>query len=59
MLQLITGNLKEKGRMSEGDMWTHRDRILALVNHEEPDRIGIGYSAAPEALDWHVCLWIK
>lgn len=29
-------------------MWTHRDRILALVNHEEPDRIGIGYSAAPE-----------
>jgi|YNPBryunderm2012_1023409.scaffolds.fasta_scaffold00428_4 hypothetical protein len=47
MLQLITGNLKEKGRMSEGDMWTHRDRILALVNHEEPDRIGIRYSAAP------------
>lgn len=40
-------------------MWTHRDRILALVNHEEPDRIGIRYSAAPEALDWHVCLWIK
>ncbi|HPC77801.1 MAG TPA: uroporphyrinogen decarboxylase family protein [bacterium] len=29
-------------------MWTHRDRILALVNHEEPDRIGISYSAAPE-----------
>ena len=24
-----------------------RERILALVNHEEPDRIRIGYSAAP------------
>lgn len=32
----------------EENMWTHRERILALVNHEEPDRIGIGYSAAPE-----------
>jgi len=29
-------------------MWTSKERILALVNHEEPDRIGIGYSAAPE-----------
>lgn len=29
-------------------MWTSKERILALVNHEEPDRIGIGYSAAPQ-----------
>lgn len=29
-------------------MWTHKERILALVNHQQPDRIGIGYSAASE-----------
>jgi len=29
-------------------MWTSKERIVALVNHEEPDRIGIGYSANSE-----------
>ena len=29
-------------------MWTSKERVLVLVSHEEPDRIGIGYSAASE-----------
>ena len=26
--------------------WSHRDRVLAAINHEEPDRVPIDLAAA-------------